>query len=159
MAQRKREKEKRREHTEEEERKIKRFIHRKTRKRNEDEAKVLKRDQGKGGGRERKTEWERKARASGRESECVCVRRASTCVRACTRTKGRARLDMSERGDTERKRDRCERSGEQEERACFIKCVARGKSARQFSGAKAAADNARPRLKQSVTLSKSLYPL
>lgn len=37
-------------------------------------------------------------------------------------------------------------------RACFIKCVARGKSARQFSGAKGSADNARPHLKQSVTL-------
>lgn len=67
MAQRKSEKEKRRGQAEEEERKIKRFIHRKTRKRNEDEAKVLKRDQGKGG-RERKTEWERKARASERAS-------------------------------------------------------------------------------------------
>lgn len=42
------------------------------------------------------------------------------------------------------KKDRCEGSGEQEKRACFIKCVARGKSARQFSGAKAATDNARP---------------
>lgn len=57
------------------------------------------------------------------------------------------------------KKDRCEGSGEQEKRACFIKCVARGKSARQFSGAKAAADNARPRLKQSVTLFKLLYSL
>lgn len=56
------------------------------------------------------------------------------------------------------KKDRCERFGEAgEARACFIKCVAREKSARQFSGAKAAADNARPRLKQSVTFFKSLY--
>lgn len=57
------------------------------------------------------------------------------------------------------KKDRREGSGEQEKRACFIKCVARGKSARQFSGAKAAADNARPCLKQSVTLFKLLYSL
>lgn len=42
-------------------------------------------------------------------------------------------------------------------RACFIKCVARGKSARQFSGAKGRADNARPHLKQSVTLFDSLF--
>ena len=42
-------------------------------------------------------------------------------------------------------------------RACFIKCVARGKSARQFPGAKGSADNARPHLKQSVTLFDSLF--
>lgn len=42
-------------------------------------------------------------------------------------------------------------------RACFIKCVARGKSARQFSGAKGSADNAGPHLKQSVTLFNSLF--
>ena len=44
-----------------------------------------------------------------------------------------------------------------EARACFIKCVARGKSARQFPGAKGSADNARPHLKQSVTLFDSLF--
>lgn len=87
--------------------------------------------------------------------------RVYVCLCACTFAGRRALVAMvNERGDpAEWKKDRCEGSGEQEKRACFIKCVARGKSTRQFSGAKAAADNARPRLKQSVTLFKSLYRL
>lgn len=82
------------------------------------------------------------------------------CTRAYILAGRRARdtgVNERERGVIEWKKDRCEGSGEQEKRACFIKCVARGKSARQFSGAKAVADNARPRLKQSVTLFKSLH--
>lgn len=57
----------------EKERRIKRLVYHKTRKRNEDEEKVLKRDQEKGGVRERKTEWERKACIHGRAYICTCV--------------------------------------------------------------------------------------
>jgi len=91
--------------------------------------KVLKRDQEKGRGRERKT---------------VETRVKRSCV--LPRTHGRAERSMNGKGNAEWKKDRCERSGEQEKRVCFIKCVARGKSARQFSGAKAVTDNARDRV-------------
>lgn len=71
----------------EKERRIKRLVYHKTRKRNEDGGKVLKHDQEEEGGRERKTEWERKACIRGRAYVYVCV-----CVRAGVDA-------MNERGD------------------------------------------------------------
>lgn len=70
---------------------------------------------------------------------------ACVCVRGRTRAteKGLRRMSVVRRAGGAR--------------ACFIKCVARGKSARQFSGAKGSADNARPHLKQPVTLFDSLF--
>lgn len=112
-----------------------------SKEREEDGGKVLKRDQGK------------KKRERGRKTErCYRVKREfvlNTCYArfksVCVRVRERSREGVAEV------------RGAGGARACFIKCVARGKSARQFSGAKGSADNARPHLKQSVTLFDSLF--
>jgi len=76
----------------EEERKIKRLVYHKTRKRNEDEGKVLKHDQKKGRGREKKTERDIK-RVSARARIRVCVyTRAGVLVVRCD--------GVNERGDS-----------------------------------------------------------
>jgi len=63
-------------------------------------------------------------------------------VKRCVR--GRARARERARTRTERPSGRETDGGARGTRACFIKCRVRGKSAGQFSGAKAAADNAPP---------------